>query len=162
VQVQHLHDRLGRRTGDQGAQLLAGDVDSLLRVVVPDVEAVDRVYKRLTAGVKLLDVSAQIVMNTVLRSTVPPVQYALQEPHQGSGADAPRRFSLAQRARCGSCRPRTRGRELRKAIESTPTGMFVMVPSAVGVHASGQAGTRPGGSFSIQPLVVQIRAWPGA
>lgn len=55
---------------------VSGDVDYLLRVVVPDVEAYDRVYKRLTAGVRLLDVSAQIVMSTVLRSTALPVQYA--------------------------------------------------------------------------------------
>ncbi len=56
---------------------VSGDVDYMLRIVVPDVEAYDRVYKRLTAGVQLLDVSAHIVMSTVRRSTVLPLHYAL-------------------------------------------------------------------------------------
>ena len=55
---------------------VSGDVDYMLRIVVPDVEAYDRVYKRLTAGVQLLDVSAHIVMSTLRRSTVLPLHYA--------------------------------------------------------------------------------------
>ena len=55
---------------------VSGDVDYLLRIVVPDVEAYDRVYKRLTAAVPLQDVSAHIVMSTVQRATALPLQHA--------------------------------------------------------------------------------------
>src|SRR5258706_9725041 len=41
---------------------MSGDVDYLLRVVVPDIAGYDGVYKRLTRGTDLLDVSSSFAM----------------------------------------------------------------------------------------------------
>src|ERR1700741_3641273 len=41
---------------------MSGDVDYLLRVVVPDIAAYDKVYKRLIAGTQLHDVSSRFSM----------------------------------------------------------------------------------------------------
>lgn len=54
---------------------MSGDVDYLLRVVVPDIAAYDRVYKRLTAGTKLLDVSSSFAMEELKFTTALPLSY---------------------------------------------------------------------------------------
>jgi len=55
---------------------LSGDVDYLLRVVVPDIKAYDGVYKRLIRSVELEDVSSSFVMETIKSGTALPLDYA--------------------------------------------------------------------------------------
>ena len=54
---------------------MSGDVDYLLRVVVPDIAGYDRVYKRLIHGVALFDVSSSFVMERMKSTTALPLDY---------------------------------------------------------------------------------------
>lgn len=54
---------------------MSGDVDYLLRVVVPDIAAYDTVYKRLTDGGDLLDVSSSFAMEEIKYTTALPLTY---------------------------------------------------------------------------------------
>jgi len=54
---------------------MSGDVDYLLRVVVPDIAAYDKVYKRLIAGTQLLDVSSSFAMEELKYTTALPLSY---------------------------------------------------------------------------------------
>jgi Lrp/AsnC family transcriptional regulator len=55
---------------------MSGDVDYLLRIVVPDIAAYDAVYKRLIARVALSDVSSAFAMETIKYTTALPLTYA--------------------------------------------------------------------------------------
>lgn len=55
---------------------MSGDVDYLLRVVVPDIAAYDKVYKRLIAGTQLHDVSSSFAMEELKLTTALPLSYA--------------------------------------------------------------------------------------
>ena len=55
--------------------LMAGEYDYLLRVVVPDIAAYDQVYKRLTAGTQLFDVSSSFAMEELKLTTALPLSY---------------------------------------------------------------------------------------
>ena len=55
---------------------LSGEVDYLLRVVVPDIAAYDRVYKRLIAVASFADVSSSFAMERIKYTTALPVDYA--------------------------------------------------------------------------------------
>jgi len=55
---------------------MSGDVDYLLRVVVPDIKAYDAVYKRLIAGTNLHDVSSSFAMEQLKYTTALPLKYA--------------------------------------------------------------------------------------
>lgn len=55
---------------------MSGDIDYLLRVVVPDIPAYDAVYKRLIAAIELDDVTSMIAMETIKSTTALPVSYA--------------------------------------------------------------------------------------
>ena len=55
---------------------LSGDIDYLLRIVVPDIEAYDAVYKRLIAAAELADVSSSFVMEQIKFTTALPLDYA--------------------------------------------------------------------------------------
>jgi Lrp/AsnC family transcriptional regulator len=55
---------------------MAGDVDYLLRVVVPDIAAYDGVYKRLIEQVDLYDVSSTFAMEEMKYTTAVPLRYA--------------------------------------------------------------------------------------
>ncbi len=55
---------------------LSGDIDYLLRVVVPDIKAYDNVYKRLIAEIELEDVSSSFVMEQIKVTTALPLDYA--------------------------------------------------------------------------------------
>lgn len=55
---------------------MSGDVDYLLRVVVPDIAGYDAVYKRLIAALELLDVSASFSLETLKATTALPLHYA--------------------------------------------------------------------------------------
>jgi Lrp/AsnC family transcriptional regulator len=54
---------------------MSGDVDYLLRVVVPDIAAYDRVYKRLIADTQLSDVSSSFAMEELKYTTALPLSY---------------------------------------------------------------------------------------
>lgn len=55
---------------------MSGQVDYLLRIVVPDIAAYDGVYKRLIAAVDLYDVSSSFAMEVLKSTTELPVDYA--------------------------------------------------------------------------------------
>ncbi|MBH9577132.1 Lrp/AsnC family transcriptional regulator [Inhella sp. 1Y17] len=55
---------------------MSGEVDYLLRVVVPDIAAYDKVYKRLIAGTQLFDVSSSFAMEEIKFTTALPLAYA--------------------------------------------------------------------------------------
>ena len=55
---------------------MSGDVDYLLKVVVPDIAAYDQVYKRLIEAVPLSDVSSSFAMEELKFTTAVPLSYA--------------------------------------------------------------------------------------
>ncbi len=55
---------------------MSGEIDYLLRVVVPDIAAYDALYKRLIQRVTLSDVSSSFAMETIKYTTAIPVTYA--------------------------------------------------------------------------------------
>lgn len=54
---------------------MSGEIDYLLRVVVPDIAAYDKVYKRLISGTNLLDVSSSFAMEEIKFTTALPMSY---------------------------------------------------------------------------------------
>jgi Lrp/AsnC family transcriptional regulator len=54
---------------------MSGEVDYLLRVVVPDIPAYDCVYKRLIKGADLFDVSSAFAMEQLKFTTALPLDY---------------------------------------------------------------------------------------
>jgi Lrp/AsnC family transcriptional regulator len=55
---------------------MSGEVDYLLRVVVPDIAAYDRLYKKLIAKIELSDVSSSFAMEQIKSTTALPLDYA--------------------------------------------------------------------------------------
>ena len=55
---------------------MSGQVDYLLRVVVPDIEAYDRFYKKLIGKIELSDVSSSFAMEQIKYTTALPLDYA--------------------------------------------------------------------------------------
>jgi Lrp/AsnC family transcriptional regulator len=55
---------------------MSGDVDYLLRVVIPDIAAYDAFYKRLIARVEISKVSSAFAMEQIKYTTELPLQYA--------------------------------------------------------------------------------------
>jgi Lrp/AsnC family transcriptional regulator, cysteine-sensing transcriptional activator len=55
---------------------MSGDIDYLMRVVVPDIAAYDALYKRLIQRVTLSDVSSSFAMEAIKYTTALPVTYA--------------------------------------------------------------------------------------
>ena len=56
---------------------MSGDVDYLLKVVVPDIAGFDAVYKRLIAVVDFSDVSSSFAMEEIKYATALPLSYAI-------------------------------------------------------------------------------------
>ncbi|HET7756527.1 MAG TPA: Lrp/AsnC family transcriptional regulator [Steroidobacteraceae bacterium] len=54
---------------------MSGDVDYLIRIVVPDIDAYDGVYKRLISAVEFQDVSASFALETIKSTTALPLDY---------------------------------------------------------------------------------------
>jgi Lrp/AsnC family transcriptional regulator len=54
---------------------MSGDVDYLIRIVVPDIDTYDVVYKRLIAAVDFQDVSASFALETLKYTTALPLTY---------------------------------------------------------------------------------------
>ena len=55
---------------------MSGDVDYLLRVVVPDIAAYDAFYQRLISKIEIRDVSSAFAMEQIKYTTALPLQYA--------------------------------------------------------------------------------------
>ena len=78
---QHSRDWLDRFAEDVKAMpevmefyRMAGDVDYMLRVVVPDIATYDAFYKRLIALVPLTDVTSRFAMETIKYATALPIR----------------------------------------------------------------------------------------
>lgn len=54
---------------------MSGDVDYLLRVVVPDIAAYDAFYKRMIAKIEIRDVSSVFAMEQIKYTTELPLDY---------------------------------------------------------------------------------------
>lgn len=55
---------------------MSGDVDYLLKVVVPDIAGYDRVYKQLVTLAEFADVSSSFALETIKQTTKLPLGYA--------------------------------------------------------------------------------------
>ncbi len=55
---------------------MSGDIDYLLRIVVPDIAGYDAVYKRLIKAADFTDVSSNFAMEEIKYTTALPVDYA--------------------------------------------------------------------------------------
>lgn len=67
---------------------MSGEVDYLLRVVVPDIAGYDAVYKKLIKSVDLIDVSSSFAMERLKYTTALPLHFAALE---GGAAPPPRK-----------------------------------------------------------------------
>lgn len=56
---------------------MSGDIDYLMKVVVPDIAAYDRFYKRLIGKIDLSDVSSSFAMEEIKNTTELPLSYLL-------------------------------------------------------------------------------------
>jgi len=54
---------------------MSGDIDYLLRIVVPDIAAYDAVYKRIISTIELNDVTSSFAMECIKQTTALPLQY---------------------------------------------------------------------------------------
>ena len=55
---------------------MSGEIDYMLRVVVPDIQGYDRVYKKLIEIADLADVSSTFAMGQIKYTTALPLDYA--------------------------------------------------------------------------------------
>ncbi len=55
---------------------MSGEIDYLLRVVVPDIAAYDNFYQRLIKAIDLTDVSSSFAMEQIKYTTSLPLEYA--------------------------------------------------------------------------------------
>ncbi|MEL7230157.1 MAG: Lrp/AsnC family transcriptional regulator, partial [Pseudomonadota bacterium] len=58
---------------------MSGDVDYLMRVVVPDIAAYDAFYKRLITKIDINDVSSSFAMEQMKYTTELPLDHLLEE-----------------------------------------------------------------------------------
>jgi len=55
---------------------MSGDVDYLMRLVLPDIAAYDQFYKRLIGRIELFDVTSMFAMEEIKSTTALPLQFA--------------------------------------------------------------------------------------
>ena len=67
---------------------MSGEVDYLLRVVVPDIAAYDAFYKRLIARIEIRDVSSAFAMEQIKNTTQLPLDYLVLDNESGGGSAA--------------------------------------------------------------------------
>ncbi len=58
------------------AYRMSGEIDYMLRIVVPDIQGYDSVYRKLIRAVELSDVSSSFAMERLKYSTALPVEFA--------------------------------------------------------------------------------------
>jgi Lrp/AsnC family transcriptional regulator len=54
---------------------MSGDIDYLLKVMIPDIAGYDQVYKKLIKVADLLDVSSSFAMEVLKNTTALPLDY---------------------------------------------------------------------------------------
>lgn len=54
---------------------MSGEVDYMLRVVVPDIEGYDAVYKKLIGSCEFLDISASFALESIKHTTALPLHH---------------------------------------------------------------------------------------
>jgi Lrp/AsnC family transcriptional regulator len=54
---------------------MSGEVDYLLRVVVPDIAAYDNFYKKMISKINLTDVSSSFAMGQIKYTTALPLEF---------------------------------------------------------------------------------------
>jgi Lrp/AsnC family transcriptional regulator len=59
---------------------MSGQVDYLLKVVVPDIAAYDRFYKKLVSRIDIADVSSAFAMERIKETTALPLSFMALEP----------------------------------------------------------------------------------
>jgi Lrp/AsnC family transcriptional regulator len=59
---------------------MSGQVDYLLKVVVPDIEAYDALYKKLISRIEISDVSSAFAMERIKNTTALPLSYMQLDP----------------------------------------------------------------------------------
>jgi len=72
---------------------LSGDVDYLIRAVVPDIRAYDELYQRLIAKIDIYDVSSMFAMEQIKSTTELPLVYA--SAPNGHGTSRTTRHAVA-------------------------------------------------------------------
>jgi Lrp/AsnC family transcriptional regulator len=65
---------------------MSGDVDYLLRVVVPDIAAYDAFYKRLISKIEIRDVSSTFAMEQIKYTSELPLDYMVLDKESGASA----------------------------------------------------------------------------
>ncbi len=65
---------------------MAGNVDYLLKVVVPDIEAYDAFYKQLIGKIDIADVSTTFAMEEIKNTTRLPLSYVKVEKERKAGS----------------------------------------------------------------------------
>lgn len=55
---------------------MSGEIDYVLKVVVPDIASYDAIYKRLIGAVPMMDVSSNFAMEEIKLTTALPLTYA--------------------------------------------------------------------------------------
>lgn len=55
---------------------MSGQIDYLLRAMVPDIAAYDAVYKRIIQRIELADVTSMMAMEVIKSTTMLPINYA--------------------------------------------------------------------------------------
>ncbi len=65
---------------------MSGEVDYLLRVVVPDIAAYDEFYKKLISRIEIRDVSSAFAMEQIKYTTQLPLDYLVLDKGAGSQA----------------------------------------------------------------------------
>lgn len=68
---------------------MSGDVDYLIRIAVPDIDAYDKLYKKLISAVECLDVSASFALETIKSTTALPLHYAVCDHSTDTSGPAP-------------------------------------------------------------------------
>ncbi len=66
---------------------MSGQVDYLLRVVVPDIAAYDTFYKKLISRIEISNVSSSFAMEQIKNTTALPLGYAEQAASAARSAD---------------------------------------------------------------------------
>lgn len=73
-------DRLRRAVADLPEVLdfyrMSGEIDYLIRAVVPSIQAYDALYQRLIARIELADVTSMFAMERIKATTALPLDYA--------------------------------------------------------------------------------------
>jgi Lrp/AsnC family transcriptional regulator len=67
---------------------MSGEVDYLLRVVVPDIAAYDAFYKRLISKIEIRDVSSAFAMEQIKYTTELPLDYMMLDKESSSSSHA--------------------------------------------------------------------------